>query len=88
VKTKLTYFDRFKREILAAVEDGLKAQGTGAAVIELLRVVTGFAGTADPPARLSFDFESGTVRRNRLDSDPCSICAEPRRSSEGTGRKG
>jgi proteasome lid subunit RPN8/RPN11 len=48
----------------------------GAAVIELLRLVTGFAGADDPPARLSFDFESGTVRRNRLpDSQRCSICS-------------
>lgn len=47
----------------------------GAAVVELLRLVTGFAGADDPPARLSFDFESGTVRRNRLpDSRRCSIC--------------
>jgi proteasome lid subunit RPN8/RPN11 len=48
----------------------------GTAVIELLRLVTGFAGTDDPPMRLSFDFEAGTVRRNRLsDAGPCSICA-------------
>lgn len=48
----------------------------GAAVIELLRFVTGFAGTDNPPARLSFDFESGSVRRNWLpDSQRCSICS-------------
>ncbi len=48
----------------------------GAAVIELLRLVTGFAGADEPPTRLSFDFESGTVRRNRLPgSQRCSICS-------------
>lgn len=50
----------------------------GAAVIELLRIVTGFAGTEEPPMRLSFDFENGTVRRNRLAaSDHCTICRPP-----------
>lgn len=48
----------------------------GAAVIELLRLVTGFAGADDPPDRLSFDFETATVRRNRLsDARPCRICS-------------
>lgn len=47
----------------------------GAAVVELLRMVTGFAGTEEPPMRLSFDFENGTVRRNRLTAtDHCTIC--------------
>jgi molybdopterin/thiamine biosynthesis adenylyltransferase len=47
----------------------------GAAVVELLRMVTGFAGTEEPPMRLSFDFETGTVRRNRLAAnDHCTIC--------------
>jgi hypothetical protein len=47
----------------------------GAAVIELLRLATAFAGTEDPPARLGFDFESGVVRRNRLpETQRCSIC--------------
>src|SRR6185437_393171 len=47
----------------------------GAAVIELIRLVTGFAGVGDPPTRLSFDFETGTVRRNSLaESAPCTIC--------------
>ena len=47
----------------------------GAAVVELLRLVTGFAGINDPPMRLSFDFESGTVRRNSLSADrQCMIC--------------
>lgn len=47
----------------------------GAAVVELMRHVTGFAGTEDPPMRLSFDFEAGTVRRNRLSQGvSCRIC--------------
>lgn len=47
----------------------------GAAVIELLRLVTGFAGTDNPPMRLSFDFETGTVRRNCItDGGTCAIC--------------
>lgn len=48
----------------------------GAAVVEFLRLVTGFSGADDPPHRLSFDFEIGTVRRNRLtESAPCGICS-------------
>ena len=47
----------------------------GAAVVEFLRCVTGFAGADDPPGRLSFDFETGGVRRNRLaDTAGCRIC--------------
>ncbi len=47
----------------------------GAAVVELMRLVTAFAGADDPPMRLSFDFETGTVRRNRLSQDRgCRIC--------------
>ncbi len=47
----------------------------GAAVIELLRLATRFAGADDPPGRLSLDFEAGTVRRNRLAAThACSIC--------------
>lgn len=47
----------------------------GAAVVELLRLVTQFAGAEDPPMRLSFDFGEGTVRRNRLaQSNLCTIC--------------
>lgn len=47
----------------------------GAAVVELLRLVTRFAGADDPPLRLAFDFMNGTVRRNRLASvDTCRIC--------------
>jgi molybdopterin/thiamine biosynthesis adenylyltransferase len=47
----------------------------GAAVVELMRIVTEFAGADDPPLRLSFDFETGAVRRNRLPEDSgCRIC--------------
>jgi hypothetical protein len=47
----------------------------GAAVVELMRLVTEFAGTDDPPMRLNFDFEAGTVRRNRLpQGSGCRIC--------------
>jgi hypothetical protein len=38
----------------------------GAAMIELLRLVTSFAGDNDPPLRLAFQFVDGTVRRNSL----------------------
>lgn len=48
---------------------------SGAAVVELLRLVTAFAGADDPPLRLSFDFITGTVRRNRLAASlGCRIC--------------
>jgi molybdopterin/thiamine biosynthesis adenylyltransferase len=48
----------------------------GAAVIEFLRIVTQFAGADDPPMRLSFDFETGAVRRNRLaGASACTICS-------------
>jgi hypothetical protein len=47
----------------------------GAAVVELLRLVTGFAGTDAPPLRLGFDFVTGGVRRNSLaQGEPCTIC--------------
>lgn len=47
----------------------------GAAVVEFLRAVTEFAGGDEPPLRLSFDFTTGTVRRNRLaGSAECRIC--------------
>lgn len=50
---------------------------SGAAVVELLRLVTGFSGSEDPPNRLSFDFEMGSIRRNRLAVRAgCSICGE------------
>jgi molybdopterin-synthase adenylyltransferase len=51
----------------------------GAAVIELLRLVTAFAGAADPPQRLAFQFVDGTVRRNGLvDSSACQTCSRRR----------
>lgn len=47
----------------------------GSAVVEFLRLVTKFAGADDPPARLAFDFEAGTVRRNGLAAiGGCRIC--------------
>jgi hypothetical protein len=50
-------------------------QIAGIAVVEFLRAVTQFAGTCDPPLRLAVDFESGTVRRNRLAGiTACTIC--------------
>ncbi|MDX2019062.1 MAG: ThiF family adenylyltransferase [Deltaproteobacteria bacterium] len=52
-----------------------------AAVIEFLRIVTGFAASAPPPQRLAFSFSDGTVRRNRLaGSSACTICG---RASDG-----
>jgi hypothetical protein len=56
----------------------------GAAVVELLRVVTGFAGTEDPPLRLAFDFLTGAVRRNRVAcSEACMICL-PKGTADAT----
>ena len=47
----------------------------GAAVVELVRLVTRYAGVDDPPMRLGFDFLTGTVRRNVLPSGgSCTIC--------------
>jgi molybdopterin/thiamine biosynthesis adenylyltransferase/proteasome lid subunit RPN8/RPN11 len=47
----------------------------GAAVVEFMRLVTAFAGADNPPMRLSFDFETGTVRRNCLAQEhDCRIC--------------
>lgn len=50
----------------------------GAAVIELLRVVTSFAGTDSPPQRLAFQFVDGTVRRNTLANASCCVCGRRR----------
>lgn len=51
----------------------------GAAVIEVLRIVTGFAGTIDPPQRLAFQFAEGTVRRNALaEAEECATCGRRR----------
>lgn len=47
----------------------------GAAVIEMLRIITGFAGIDEPPQRLAFQFADGTVRRNALaETEACSTC--------------
>ena len=48
----------------------------GAGVVELLRLVTHFGGCESPPLRLAFSFEQGTVRRNTISRQPCSICGE------------
>lgn len=51
----------------------------GAAVIELLRLITAFAGADQPPQRLAFDFAEGTVRRNGLaDPSVCQTCGRKR----------
>lgn len=56
----------------------------GTAVVELLRLVTGFAGADAPPLRLSLDFTTGSVRRNRLiGSDACRICTSNQDAWEG-----
>ncbi len=50
----------------------------GAAVVELMRLTTHYAGTENPPVRLSFDFVTGTVRRNVLPpAGSCMICLCP-----------
>lgn len=58
---------------------------SGAALVELLRLVTAFSGAEDPPNRLGFDFESGSARRSRLAVRPeCSICRpEVREAAHG-----
>jgi hypothetical protein len=62
---------------------GFNTMIAGAAVIELLRLTTGFAGTEDPPLRLAFDFANGTVRRNALaGTKPCTICLRNRSEHE------
>jgi hypothetical protein len=73
------------REVADGYIDGIEVQQpsvvafntavAGSAVIELMRLVTEFAGIDDPPLRLSFDFGNGTVRRNRLSVwTGCRIC--------------
>lgn len=47
----------------------------GAGMVEVMRLVTGFAGMDSPPKRLAFSFRDGTVKRNGLaGEDSCSIC--------------
>ncbi|MBI1944702.1 MAG: ThiF family adenylyltransferase [Deltaproteobacteria bacterium] len=46
----------------------------GAAVIELLRLVTGFSGSDDPPNRLGFMFEEGTVSRSEVQARATCRC--------------
>jgi hypothetical protein len=47
----------------------------GAGVMELMRLVTGFAGTERPPLRMEFSFSAGTVRRNTVERNAeCKIC--------------
>mgnify|MGYP003449638650 CR=1 FL=1 len=49
----------------------------GAAVVEIMRLATGFAGTDAPPARLAFSFAEGTVRRNTIArTTKCHICGD------------
>lgn len=56
----------------------------GAALVELMRLVTAFAGADGPPMRLSFDFETGVVRRNSLSQENgCRICL-PKSASRNT----
>lgn len=48
----------------------------GLAVVELLRLVTRFAGAEAPPLRLGIDFATGVVRRNRVQRrEECRICS-------------
>jgi hypothetical protein len=60
----------------------------GAAVVELLRLVTGFSGVDDAPLRLAFDFESGTVRRNSLPKGSCCRICLPLSGPQVTLNKG
>lgn len=51
------------------------ASVAAAGINELLRLVTAFSGTEEPPARLAFSFTEGTVRRNSLSKgQSCKIC--------------
>ena len=50
----------------------------GAAVVELLRLVTAFAGAEAPPNALSFSFSDGVVKRATVAANPrCTICGNP-----------
>jgi len=47
----------------------------GAGIVELMRLVTAFAGAENPPNRMAFSFTEGTVRRNTLSrNSECRIC--------------
>ncbi|MBI1948534.1 MAG: ThiF family adenylyltransferase [Deltaproteobacteria bacterium] len=47
----------------------------GSAVIEFLRLVTGFAGADDPPNRLGFRFDDGSVVRNEVNARASCRCS-------------
>lgn len=75
------------REIAAGYLEGVDAPQpsvisfntsvAGAAVVEIMRLATGFAGTDAPPARLAFSFAEGTVRRNTIArTTKCHICGD------------
>jgi hypothetical protein len=52
-------------------------QVAGAGVVELMRIVTGFAGVERPPLRMHVSFSEGTVRRNTVTRDAkCKICGD------------
>jgi len=56
---------------------GFNTHVAGAGVTEILRLVTGFAGSDTPPNRLAFSFQNGVVKRNSLAAQPqCSICGQ------------
>jgi hypothetical protein len=47
----------------------------GAGVVEVLRLITAFAGADSPPRRLAFSFAAGTARRNTLSGEVrCGVC--------------
>ena len=50
----------------------------GAAVVELLRLVTAFAGAEAPPNALSFSYSDGVIKRATVAANPrCTICGNP-----------
>lgn len=60
------------------------AEIAAVAVVEAMRMVTGFAGTEAPPERLNFDFARGTVVRVRGRSRPgCAFCTSTANSNIG-----
>jgi molybdopterin-synthase adenylyltransferase len=76
--------DREDEERMGYIEGAIEAQPSviafnafvaGAGVVELLRIVTAFAGAQTPPLRMAFSFAEGTVRRNSLArNSKCEIC--------------